>query len=1156
MILFRGSAVAVILLSCFLLFTSISAEKAAKPLSSALLVNSIIDGPERLCIVFGSVIGDFTGLGQPGDVFDWELISPSGEVLFSRQLGSPGFSYTFSSPGVYQLSLDIRRGNVIVGSEVKPIDVLPSPLTVLESNYIICTGQDLTLSAIDPGSADFGDYVFEWTNSAGAVISTDNEAVINSPGTYAVEFYFVNSQGVNECVRTLSTTIIDINSFSVNSDRTEVCTTQFIEFQSSPSIEGDWYVQRQGETTRTFLGTSSDFSLFPSRDLDSPGDFTMIFALPNPNNPTCTAEIPINFTYYPEPRIEFEEAFGASDCSVDDGILKIRTLTDVDRVTIDSLGISLGPFAAFEIVEFPGLKSGAYTLSTALGSCAYSIGAVVPLQNPIPELEFQIIDIIPETCTSTGIAPGGFSIVLPNGSTTAGYQILTERGIPAIFQDTTQLNDTIRVNLSGGKYFFEIFDGNGCALPESEEIEIPGLSQVNFFVPANINVCQSFELYPVTSQALEFSLTDPDGLETIFNSGDFGLLDKAGTYTLVGRIPGQDVLCPFSREINVSLVDPIDFEPRLVQEDCFGNRVFEAEIFGVDPSTARFIWYDENDQVVSQGQFLIPVSTGEFKLDVQPINAQACPIPPKTFMIEEPVLSVDVTLNQTKLCEFGPEAIVSLESTFPEAVTDIRWRRFNEDGTVDDLPEFENLKEFQTRIAGTYEAALFRFIPGISVEECELGRETIELNLIPDKVLFDIPAELTVCENFELTPQTTESLEFTVTDPAGNTQTGSSGDSFTLELDGIYIFLAFDSDPNSAICPEQKELVVTLTDPVDFEPILISEDCNGLKTYQARVNNYQNDEVDYFWYDTNRNQIGDEEFLELNTYGDFSLEVQPSGSTSCPSTQRVNFTAETPVLSVDVNLTTEPLCPDEASTVLTLQADLTEITQIEWWFTDLSGNQSELVNSRGQEEILAFDEGTYEVRVFNDIPCLLGFDQALVLRSQDPVRPELGDTYQVCERYEIGPNLNPGSFASYEWYLGEDLVSTNPTFKPIRPGDYSLTVYSLEGCAYQASFTAEEECELKVIFPTAIIPGDPDKNFLIYTNFLIDELEVWIFNQWGQLIFYCENSSLISEESTCQWDGYFNGEKVPNGSYSVRINYVNLEKNISQYQLGSILVIE
>ena len=101
-----------------------------------------------------------------------------------------------------------------------------------------------------------------------------------------------------------------------------------------------------------------------------------------------------------------------------------------------------------------------------------------------------------------------------------------------------------------------------------------------------------------------------------------------------------------------------------------------------------------------------------------------------------------------------------------------------------------------------------------------------------------------------------------------------------------------------------------------------------------------------------------------------------------------------------------------------------------------------------------------------------------------------------------------------------------------------------------------EECELKVVFPNALELGNPDKNFLIYTNYLVDELEVWIFNKWGQLIYHCKNTELINEESTCAWDGTLNGEKIPNGAYSIRVNYRNYAKNINEEYLGSLMVIE
>jgi hypothetical protein len=174
----------------------------------------------------------------------------------------------------------------------------------------------------------------------------------------------------------------------------------------------------------------------------------------------------------------------------------------------------------------------------------------------------------------------------------------------------------------------------------------------------------------------------------------------------------------------------------------------------------------------------------------------------------------------------------------------------------------------------------------------------------------------------------------------------------------------------------------------------------------------------------------------------------------------------------------------------------------------------------------------------------------------DTIRPTVEESYKVCPRYEIGPVINPGVFSSYEWYFEDQLVSTNPTYKPILPGKYELIVFSNEGCAYNALFETEEECELRVSYPNAVQPGNLDKEFLIYTNYLIDEMKVSIFNKWGEIIFYCEKTDLISEESTCFWDGTYEGRDIPNGTYAIRIDLKNIEKGLSKTQIGSILIVK
>jgi hypothetical protein len=1113
-----------------------------------------LTGPDRLCNVFGSVVGTFSGGGDPAtDLYQWTIKGPQGQVLFERPAGIfPSITYTFGLLGTHRVELTVFRGGQLFSEFTKNVELVAGPKIILESNYEICENQEIEIPAIDPSSSNFPSYEFEWRNEAGLLVGTANILKTSVPGNYSVKFLFVNGQGISECETSLNTRVSISTDYTLGSDKVNVCPDETITFFTNPNRSGEWYVQKSGDPTLNPLGSGSSKTLTPNSDLDGPGKYEVIFVVPNENNPSCIKESRKEFSYNPFPEFELISAVGASGCLVPDGLIRIKALTSIDVLSLANENQSFGPLSAGDTVEFKGLLSGAYTLIGSLGGCSNSEGLIVPLINPPSQLEFELTDIQSEFCTPTGKENGSFLVQLKAGVLEGSYRIKTIKGVE-IRNEALPLVDEFRIDIPGGKYLFEILDKDSCNLPKSEAFEIPGLDQVSFFVPENLSICGSFELKPQTSQSLEFTLTFPDSSQETIKSGESFTLTQAGKHILLGNLPGQSTLCPAVKEFDVSLVDPVDFEPVLIDQDCFGNLTYKAEIGNIPPNSVVFRWLDDSNQLVGTGQFLNPTSFGKFKLDVQPATSEACPIPPVEFEIKQPVLFVDVSLEATKLCEFGPKAVIKLSATFFEEVTDIEWRKYDSLGTIENLPQFQNKSEIVVDEAGLYEVAVYSRIPSIN-KNCELGRSSIQVDLVPEKVPFNVPANLSICDPYSLIPQSATPLVFSLTFPDGKVETKNWNEAFILDQAGTYTLLGYDPDPKGALCPEQKSISVLINPPVQFSPVLVTLLCDGTYEYKAEVTNYAPGNVDYFWRNAAGNLLGSNQTFLTASYGSFTLEVQPKGSIPC-QIQPVSFDVPVPVLSIEAKILAEPLCPDQPSAALKAEADFTEVASIEWWYTDINNNRSQLTAETGKKEILAFNEGTYELILKNKFNCVLGTDQVLVLRSSDQVRPVLEENYLICPKYEIAPTLNPGSFAQYEWYFESTLVSTSPTFKPLQIGTYNLTVFSQEGCAYQTSFTTEEECELRVSFPNAIQPGSPDKPFLIYTNYLIDELEIWIFSKWGEVIFQCKNTDLITEESTCNWDGYFNGEKIPPGSYAYRINYRNLSKKIEKEQLGSILVI-
>jgi len=1120
---------------------------------SNLELNSLgIFGPDRLCIQFGSVIGEFSGGGDPLlDVYDWKIFNESGQEDFKKKGGFQTITHTFNVPGKYRIELIVSRAAVPFPKQIKEITVQPSPEITLNSSYQLCGSDPLGIRAINPTDPLASLYQFEWRNSSGTVVGDKNLLTVTSPDTYTVNFFIPSGDGLQDCLRLLSTTITDSRTFEITGTSDFICPDRSIEFSSLPAIFGNWYFQKQGEPTINFLSAGSSVSVNPI-SLPSLGNYQIIFEVINPDVAGCSIQKSKPFSYFRLPDFEVLDPIESSGCNIADGGIRIRALTPIDNINIEETKYSSGPIALGQTFLIPNMESGAYNLTSILGNCTNSYSASVPLGTVPPELNYDLIDIIGESCSDTGKNLGGFTIQLP-GPVDGHYRVLNEKGGTATSGSFLNQSE-IPVSLPGGIFVFELLDLDSCTVPKKELIEIPGKSQVQFIVPKELAVCQSFELLPETIQDLEFTLFSPDGTEETKKVGEPLLVDQAGPHKIVGKPSSAIDLCPIMIEFNVTLVDPVDFEPILIQEDCFGNRTFEAELFGRNPNDLIFKWLNEKDEIVSEGIQLIPTSTGLFKLDVQPKNSEACPIPPKEFLIEEPVLEVEITLVGTKLCELRPSSIITLTTTFQDEVTDIIWRKFDDAGNIIPLPQFKNKTEITVDLEGIYEATVYSIIPLIG-KNCELGRNYIEVDVTPERVIFEIPGAISICESYNFSPVTNQSLNFTVTYPSGEIVTKASTETFLFNQQGPYTFFGFDPNANSLLCPDEQTMMVTINQKIEFEPVLVSESCEGTKTYQAILTGTDPSDAEFSWLDAQGNEVGNEEFLILNDSGSFALDVQPKGSLPCDQDIKV-FEVPQPILNVSLILNREPLCPDSPSAALSVDTDFNVIDKLEWWFTNVSGVESQLTSELNKPEILAVVEGTYEARAYNKFGCLIGFDLALILRSTDLVRPTVEEIYQICPRYEIAPQINPGSFASYEWYFDDNLVSSSPTYKPNQIGNFKLIVFSNEGCAYETSFTTEEECELKAMFPNAIQPGNPEKPFLIYTNYLIDDLEIWVFSKWGEVIFQCKNSGLLTEESTCLWDGYFRGEKLPPGSYAYRMNFRNNEKNITKEQMGSILVID
>ena len=152
----------------------------------------------------------------------------------------------------------------------------------------------------------------------------------------------------------------------------------------------------------------------------------------------------------------------------------------------------------------------------------------------------------------------------------------------------------------------------------------------------------------------------------------------------------------------------------------------------------------------------------------------------------------------------------------------------------------------------------------------------------------------------------------------------------------------------------------------------------------------------------------------------------------------------------------------------------------------------------------------------------------------------------VSENLELFNHSKHG--VRYEWYQNGHLLSKeeNTEIRFQTPGTYSIELHSFNefGCRdimeYPSIVVINKDKSLSsneqdVVFPNSFSPNGDGRNdeFQIYTGDIYN-LNVTIYNRWGQIIFEQENSSEVV------WNGTdVAGNQLEEGQYIIRYKYEN-----------------
>lgn len=362
------------------------------------------------------------------------------------------------------------------------------------------------------------------------------------------------------------------------------------------------------------------------------------------------------------------------------------------------------------------------------------------------------------------------------------------------------------------------------------------------------------------------------------------------------------------------------------------------------------------------------------------------------------------------------------------------------------------------------------------------GADTIQLTVNPE-IIIDLGLDTSLCTGTSLT------LDATIAGASYLWQDGSSAAQYIATVSGIYAVTV-----TMGGCSESDSIVVTF-DPSLY--VFLGNDtilCEG--SSMVLQTGYTG--ASYNWQDGSVNPT----FL-VSSSGNYSVTVT-SGSCSGTDTISISVVAP-PILELGGP---EYICSGET---IYLNAGAPGLSYL-WQ----DGNTS--------PDYTVSSAGTYSVTVSNG-PCSVS-DVLLVYMSPDPA-VDLGLDQLLCFGTAYIFDVTQAGM-DYLWQDG----STLPYYIVHEPGLYSVEVYNSCSSISDTVMIEMQDCECQLYIPNAFSPNEDDLNswFSPVSNCEFTIYELWIYNRWGQLVFY-------SDQPMGSWDGYFDGLKADQGVYAYRFAY-------------------
>ena len=198
-------------------------------------------------------------------------------------------------------------------------------------------------------------------------------------------------------------------------------------------------------------------------------------------------------------------------------------------------------------------------------------------------------------------------------------------------------------------------------------------------------------------------------------------------------------------------------------------------------------------------------------------------------------------------------------------------------------------------------------------------------------------------------------------------------------------------------------------------------------------------------------------------------------------------------------------------------------------------------NGSRDQYFLTSTAGTFYVTVTDPGGCR--YSDSIEVTVLTPPTLELGANMNICPSEVL--TLDAGSgFDTYLWSTGESSQSIDINSS----GNYYVTVtYNM--CTLDDVMNIGDDCPGRLFIPNVFSPNGDGLNDFFHVDYVnMETLNVQIYDRWGKYLYESNNKDF-------QWNGTFNGNPLPEGSYYYTVNFKYSDNENPEERRGTVLII-